>query len=497
VDCKRSKTTSNAATAEAKIMHHIRSSDGKVRMTTIIRLIGSIIVWFALVSAAPAQDIRVPSSPGDIKLSFASAVKRVTPTVVNVYAARIIENRIPMFEDPIFRRFFGGDSAGSREQIQRSLGSGVIVDASGLVITNNHVIENADQIKVGLADKREFDADLVLKDERSDLAVLRIKDGRERFAPVEFGDSDALAVGDVVLAIGNPFGVGQTVTHGIVSALARTQVGITDYQFFIQTDAAINPGNSGGALVDLSGRLVGINTAIFSRSGGSQGIGFAIPANMVRAVVASAKAGATVVRRPWLGAKLQAVTPEIAESLSLKRPAGVLVSSVIPRSPAARAGLRIGDLVVELDGQSIDDPNAFDYRFATKPLSGHAQVTIFRGGREVKLGIPLEMAPETPREETQITARSPLLGAVVANLSPALAEELRIDYSTEGVVVIEVENGSVAQGFGFLKGDIVVSVNNAKIAIMRDLLRAITQPVRLWRLTVLRNGKEISAVFGG
>jgi Do/DeqQ family serine protease len=497
VDCKRSKTTSNAATAEAKIMHHIRPSDGKVRMTTIIRLIGSIIVWSALVSAASAQDIRVPSSPGDIKLSFASAVKRVTPTVVNVYAARIIENRIPMFEDPIFRRFFGGDSAGSREQVQRSLGSGVIVDASGLVITNNHVIENADQIKVGLADKREFDADLVLKDARSDLAVLHIKGGRERFAPVEFGDSDALAVGDVVLAIGNPFGVGQTVTHGIVSALARTQVGITDYQFFIQTDAAINPGNSGGALVDLSGRLVGINTAIFSRSGGSQGIGFAIPANMVRAVVASAKAGATVVRRPWLGAKLQAVTPEIAESLSLKRPAGVLVSSVIPRSPAARAGLRIGDLIVELDGQTIDDPNAFDYRFATKPLSGHAQVTIFRGGREVKLGIPLEMAPETPREETEITARSPLLGAVVANLSPALAEELRIDYSTGGVVVIEVENGSVAEGFGFLKGDIVVSVNNAKIAIMRDLLRAISQPVRLWRLTILRNGKEISAVFGG
>jgi len=180
-----------------------------------------------------------------------------------------------MLDDPIFRRFFGGGSGGPREQLQRSLGSGVIVDASGLVITNNHVIENADQIKVGLADKREFDADLVLKDARSDLAVLRVKDNRERFVPVEFGDSDALEVGDLVLAIGNPFGVGQTVTHGIVSALARTQVGITDYQFFIQTDAAINPGNSGGALVDLSGRLVGINTAIFSRSGGSQGIGFA------------------------------------------------------------------------------------------------------------------------------------------------------------------------------------------------------------------------------
>jgi len=465
-------------------------------MTIILRLLGCLAVWSALVSAAPAQNARVPSSPSEIKLSFAPAVKRVTPAVVNVYAARIIENRVPLFDDPVFRRFFGG-SSGPREQVQRSLGSGVIVDASGLVVTNNHVIENADQIKVALADKREFDAVLVLKDERSDLAVLRIMDGRERFTAVDFGDSDALEVGDVVLAVGNPFGVGQTVTHGIVSAVARTQVGITDYQFFIQTDAAINPGNSGGALVDIGGRLVGINTAIFSRSGGSQAIGFAIPANMVRAVVASAKAGAASVRRPWLGAKLQPVTPEIAESLSLKRPVGALVNTISPRSPAARSGLRTGDLIIEVDGQPIDDPNAFDYRFATKPLGGEARVAVMRGGREVKIGIPLEMAPETPREETVIKVRSPLLGARVANLSPALAEELRLDYSTEGVVVTDVENGSASQSFGFQRGDIVVSVNSARIATMEDLLRAISQPVRLWRLTIQRGGQEISAVFGG
>jgi Do/DeqQ family serine protease len=469
---------------------------GEVRVAIFLRLLVCLAVWSALMSATPAQHARAPSSPGEIKLSFAPAVKRVTPAVVNVYAARIIENRAPIFDDPIFRRFFGG-SSGPREQVQRSLGSGVVVDASGLVVTNNHVIENADQIKIALADKREFDAVLVLRDERSDLAVLRIMNSSERFTAVDFGDSDALEVGDVVLAVGNPFGIGQTVTHGIVSAVARTQVGITDYQFFIQTDAAINPGNSGGALVDIGGRLVGINTAIFSRSGGSQGIGFAIPANMVRAVVASAKAGAASVRRPWLGAKLQAVTPEIAESLSLKRPAGALVNTISPRSPAARSGLRTGDLITEVDGQPIDDPNAFDYRFATKPLGGQAQVAVVRGGREVKIGIPLEMAPETPREETVIKLRSPLLGARVANLSPALAEELRLDYSTEGVVVIEVESGSVSQSFGFQKGDIVVSVNNVRIAIMEDLLRAISQPVRLWRLTIMRAGQEISAVFGG
>src|SRR5262249_29430043 len=254
-------------------------------------------------------------------------------------------------------RFFGG--GGRHEQVQRSLGSGVIVDPAGLVVTNFHVIENADQVRVSLADKREYEADIVLKDQHSDLAVLRLKDARERFAAIDLGDSDALQVGDVVLAIGNPVGVGQTVTHGIVSAVARTQVGITDYQFFIQTDAAINPGNSGGALVDLGGRLVGINTAIFSRSGGSQGIGFAIPVNMVRGVIASAQGGSTVGRRPWLGAKLQAVPSEIAEGLGLKRPTGALVASVSAKSPADRAGLKTGDLIVAVDDQPVDDPNAF------------------------------------------------------------------------------------------------------------------------------------------
>jgi S1-C subfamily serine protease len=214
----------------------------------------------------------------------------------------------------------------------------------------------------------------------------------------------------------------------------------------------------------------------------------------VRAVVASAKGGATVVRRPWLGAKLQAVTPEIAESLSLKRPAGALVNTITARSPAARSGLHTGDVMIEVDGQPIDDPNAFDYRFATKPRGGQAQVAVMRGGREVRVTVPLETAP---REETVIKVRSPLLGARVANLSPAVAEELRLDDSTEGVVVTEVENGSLAQSFGFQKGDIVVSVNNAKIAIMQDLLHAISQPMRLWRLTIVRNGQEISAVFGG
>jgi Do/DeqQ family serine protease len=441
---------------------------------------------------ALAQDARVPSSAGEIKLSFAPVVKRVAPSVVNVYAARVVEN-VPMFDDPIFRRFFGG----GREQVQRSLGSGVIVDPSGLVVTNHHVIENADQIKVSLADKREFEADIVLKDQHADLAVLRIKDPRETFAAIDLGDSDALQVGDIVMALGNPFGVGQTVTHGIVSAVARTQVGVTDYQFFIQTDAAINPGNSGGALVDLGGRLVGINTAIFSRSGGSQGIGFAIPVNMVKSVIASAQGGSAVVRRPWLGAKLQPVTQEIAESLNLKRPTGALVSSVAPRSPAARAGMKVGDLVLSVDGQDVDDANAFDYRFATKPLGGQARIGVMRGGHEVKLAVALEMVPDAPRDEAVIKTRSPFLGAKIANLSPSLAEELRMDIEAKGVVVTDVENGSTADSFGLQKGDIVLVVNSVRIETTRDLVSVISKPSRLWKLTIQRGGQQISAMFTG
>ncbi len=277
-----------------------------------------------------------------------------------------------------------------------------------------------------------------------------------------------------MLAIGNPFGVGQTVTHGIVSALARTQVGITDYQFFIQTDAAINPGNSGGALVDLSGRLIGLNTAIFSRSGGSQGIGFAIPVNMVKVVVASAKGGGTTVKRPWLGARLQNVTPDIAEGLGLKRPAGALVATVTEKSPAARAGLKTGDLIVAIDSQTVDDQNAFDYRFATKPLGGTAQVGVVRNGKDVALRVPLETAPETPRDEIQIRTRSPFMGMTVANISPALADEMRISESLEGVVVIDVADGSLAQNLGFQKGDVIAGVNNEKIARTRDLERVAT-----------------------
>ena len=300
-----------------------------------------------------------------------------------------------------------------------------------------------------------------------------------------------------VAAIGNPFAVGQTVTHGIVSAVARTQVGITDYQFFIQTDAAINPGNSGGALVDLSGRIVGINTAIFSRSGGSQGIGFAIPANMVKVVVGSARSGGSTVTRPWLGARLQAVTPDIAEGLGLQRPAGALVAGVTAASPAGRAGLRTGDLIVAIDGQPVEDPNAFDYRFATKTIGGSARVGVMRAGREMTLSVPLQAAPDTPHEELVIASSSPFQGAKVSNLSPALAGDLRLDPSTQGVVIVDVASGSPAQSLGFKRGDLIVSVNNAKIAKTRDLERIAGQQSRRWSITIRRGGQQMSLELRG
>ncbi|MCO5131169.1 MAG: DegQ family serine endoprotease [Xanthobacteraceae bacterium] len=463
-------------------------------MTSFRSLILPLLILTASIPAH-AQDRRVPASQNELRLSYAPIVQRVTPAVVNVYAAKVIQNRNPLLDDPIFRRFFGVPGQ-QPEQMQRSLGSGVMVDASGLVVTNNHVIEGADQVKVSLADKREFEAEIVLKDTRTDLAVLRLKDAKEKFPTLEFANSDDLQVGDVVLAVGNPFGVGQTVTHGIVSALARTQVGITDYQFFIQTDAAINPGNSGGALVDMTGKLVGINTAIFSRSGGSQGIGFAIPANMVRVVVASAERGGKAVKRPWLGARLQAVTPEIAESLGLPRPTGALVVKVVPGSPAARAGLKASDLIVAVDGQTIDDPNGFGYRFATRPLGGTAQIEVRRGGKLMKLAVPLEVAPDTNRNEVVITARSPFQGAKVANISPAVADELHID-SEDGVVITELADDGTAAGVGFQKGDVILSVNGTKIDDTKTLQRVAGERSRLWRITVVRNGQQIHVTLGG
>lgn len=439
-----------------------------------------------------------PRTRAEIAYSFAPVVKKAQPAVVNVFASRVERMPAnPFLDDPIFRRFFGEGGGGPGRNTAQSLGSGVIVDPSGLVVTNHHVIEGMTDVKVALADKREIPAKIVLRDPRTDLAVLKLTEG-SNFPTMELGDSDALEVGDLTLAIGNPFGVGQTVTQGIVSALARTHVGITDYGFFIQTDAAINPGNSGGPLVDMNGRVVGINSAIFSKSGGSIGIGFAIPANMVKNVLAAAKGGGKTVRRPWLGARLQTLSPEIAEGLGMERPSGALLADVDPAGPASEAGLKRGDVIVAVDGQAVDDPEAVGYRLGTRPLGGQATLDVLRSGKKIAAQIKLAAAPETPsRDQLKIKGQSPFAGATVLNISPAVVEELSVQGAAAGVVVAEVEDGSFAQQLNLQRGDIVLAVNDQKISSTRDLAMVAAGRAYYWKITLARGGQVFTTVVGG
>ena len=469
-------------------------------MPFMIRLILLALLLGGWATAIQAQDKLVPQGREDLTLSFAPIVRQAAPAVVNIYTSKITRRRqySPFGNDDFFRRFFGGsDSGRNKGRIQNSLGSGVIVSLDGLVVTNHHVIEGADEIKVALADRREFDAEIITQDEQTDLAILKILDNGE-FDFLEFADSDLLEVGDLVLAIGNPFGVGQTVTSGIVSALARTRVGISDFGFFIQTDAAINPGNSGGALLDMQGRVVGINTAIFSRSGGSHGIGFAIPSNMVRTVVASAVQGDDDVDRPWFGAKLQPVTAEIAESHGMQRPMGVLVANVLGGSPADDAGIRTGDVITLVDGREISDPTGFRYRFATGGVGGVSVLTVFRSGRTKEVEVDLVAAPEDPpRDIRDLDGPSPFAGARIANLSPAVAEELSLDMDKEGAIVIAVGRRSPARNVGFRPGDIVLAVNGQDIRTTADLESAVRRQRRVWRIEIERDGRVIRSAIGG
>jgi serine protease Do len=445
-------------------------------------------------AASAAETRTLPGSRAELELSFAPVVRQVAPAVVNIYAKRVVAQRpvSPLFDDPFFKRFFGEDFGlfgQPRERVQNSLGSGVIVDGEGLVVTNHNVIKGATEITVVLSDRREFPAEIVVDDERTDLSVLRVDTRGETLPSVPFRDSDKVEVGDLVLAIGNPFGVGQTVTSGIVSALARTQVGINDYSFFIQTDAAINPGNSGGALVTLDGRLLGINTAIFSRSGGSIGIGFAIPANMVRTVVASAKNGGRVVR-PWIGLTGQTVDADLAEGLGLDRPGGVVVTQVYEGGPADQAGLRKGDVILAVGDQPVNDLESFRFRIATARLGDRAKIEIRRKRKVRKVSLPLVQAPETPpRNETLLGGRQPLAGARVVNLSPAVAEEIDRPGAWDGVMVTKVRRGSMAHRFRVRAGDIIVAVNGEEIRRVRDLESVLLQSVGRWEITLNRNGR--------
>ena len=462
----------------------------------LVSLFAAVLLLFQP-AAAQESERYVPQNAGELRASFAPVVKDVSPAVVNIYSQGVVQQRVrsPFGGDPFFDQFFGRGFGGmTRERVQQSLGSGVIVRPEGIVVTNNHVVENMTRIKVVLTDRREYEAEVLLTDPQTDIAILRIEN-EEPLPYLDFANSDVAEVGDIVLAIGNPFGVGQTVTNGIVSALARTQVGISDYQFFIQTDAAINPGNSGGALVDVDGRLLGVNTAIFSRSGGSNGIGFAIPGNLVRQVVASAVDGSGAIERPWIGASANDVDATMASALGLDRPSGALVSQLFPGGPADRAGLEEGDVIIAIDGQQIVDSESMRYRVATKDATARIPVTYIRDGNERTANVRLELPPEEPaRDETVIEGENPFTGVTVANLSPAVNMELSRPLTDSGVVILNAGRGSYAARFGIGEGTKILQVNDTEIETVAQLRQALSTASRGWAIRVQNARGQVSTI---
>lgn len=442
-------------------------------------------------AAGPDAAIAGPVNGLQFVASYAPIVKRVAPAVVNVYTARRVAQRATMAD--YYRYMFNGQVPQAR--IERSLGSGVIVGADGLIVTNNHVIAGADEILVALSDRREYPAKLVFADEKSDLAALRIDTHGARLPTARLGDSDRAEVGDVVLAIGDPFGVGQTVTSGIVSATARTGLGISDSGFFLQTDAAINPGNSGGALVSARGEVIGINASIVSGSGGSQGIGFAVPANMVRQFLASAATGRFV--RAWIGASGDGVTADVASAAGLDRPTGVILKTVSPDSPAAAAGVRVGDIVYAIDGKEVPDAGALAYRIASQQVGRTAMLTIVRDGRARNVPVRLEAPPETPpRQTTQLGTGSILAGVTIANLSPALAQELGNGLPDRGVVVTGIAPGAPLARLNTLApGDLIETINGAPVLTVDAVRRGVAGGGGALAFRFNRGGQRAECTF--
>ncbi|HEX7761360.1 MAG TPA: Do family serine endopeptidase [Caulobacteraceae bacterium] len=438
----------------------------------------------------PQASRRVPPDAAAMKLSFAPVVKKAAPAVVNVYSRRLVRQQV----DPFWGMFMGGGIPQNR--VEQSLGSGSIVRADGVVLTNHHVIANAQEIMVVTADRREWPATVLLDDARADLAVLKIDTKGERLPTIAIADNEDVQVGDLVLAIGDPFGVGQTVTNGIVSAQARSGMGITNFSSFIQTDAAINPGNSGGPLVDMDGDLIGVNTAILSPgSGTSSGVGFAIPAILVKQVVTSALGGAHSIVRPWIGARTQALTGEMARSLGLPSPQGVLVADLWPGGPAARAGIDQGDVIVSVDGQAVNDEGGLNYRIGTRRAGEALSFSVRHAGAPPRdVSVRLEAPPASPpADQRTIAGRNPLGGATVVNFSPAKAAELGVDpFAGQGVLITRIEPG-LAATVGLQPGDFVRELNGQKITSTAALAAALQSGGHAWTVTIQRNGQLITA----
>ncbi len=428
------------------------------------------------VATAPQPALAVPGGQ-----TFVEIAKAVRPAVVNIYATksgRAEGSHGTPFDDPFFRRFFGDEffkrfDQQPKERKERGLGSGVIVESNGLIITNNHVVGKADEIRVTLSDKREFKAKLIGTDPKTDVAVVRIE--ATGLPTVPLADSDKLEVGEFVLAVGNPFGLTQTVTLGIVSALGRA-AGIAEYEDFIQTDAAINPGNSGGALVNVRGELVGINTAIFSQSGGNMGIGFAVPSNMAQSIMTQLVQNGKVVRG-WLGVSIQELTPELAGQFGVQDTKGVLVSDVMDDSPAKKAGFERADVIIEFDGKSMDSPTHLRNAVAQTPVGKKVTVKILRDKKPKNIDLTIVEQPKSiaqSGEEESGEAATPagvLSDLDVRDLNEELANRYGLKLAERGVIVVRVKPGSTAEELGMREGDLIVEVNRQAVTSLKTYER--------------------------
>ncbi|WP_122071961.1 trypsin-like peptidase domain-containing protein [Pseudophaeobacter sp. EL27] len=465
----------------------------------MIRAALSASLTFALMlglSLAPAQqataETRVPQSQAEISLGFAPLVKQAAPAVVNIYAkiVRQAQQRSPFMNDPFFDDFFRNFS-NPRPRVESSLGSGVILSEDGIVVSNYHVVAMATEIRVVTTDKREYEARVVLADQASDLAILQLEEV-SGLPYLNLRNSDQVEVGELALAIGNPFGVGQTVSSGIVSGLARSGTASGEgFGYYIQTDAPINPGNSGGALIDVNGDLIGINTRILSRSGGSNGIGFAIPANLVREFVKQARAGSEGFQRPWAGMAGQPVDADLAGSLGMELPEGMVISELHPQSPFAKAGFEVGDVITEVDGEVVNSPSEMVFRMSVAGLDGTSQVTRLRGEERETLVVEMFTAPnDPPARSVVMNDKSVLPGLTVGLINPVVIVRLQLSLSATGVAVLDP--GPYAARAGVRAGDILLAINGEAVSASEDVPALLEAAGRRLRFDLNRRGQRVS-----
>ncbi len=462
-------------------------------------LFGGITYYLLSKSTAPQYQTftpRVPSQIQETSRAFSEIVSAVSPAVVNISSTKTIRRQPSPF-DELFDFLQPFPDGRSRRWKEQSLGSGVIVTPDGYIVTNNHVIEKADDIRVFFVDKRNYKARIVGADPKTDIAIIKI-DAKD-LPVLQWGDSDGLQVGEFVLAIGNPFGLSNTVTMGIVSAIGRTDVGIADYENFIQTDAAINPGNSGGPLVNMKGELIGINTAIFSKTGGYQGIGFAVPSNMVKNVIDQLIKKGKVVRG-WIGVTIQEITPEIAEKFGMKTADGVIITEIAKGGPAYNAGLLRGDIILEFNDRKIKDASLLRNMVAQTEINQQVKLKILRQGQEINVILTvkelpskeIQMVPSSSSTEDFNAANNVFFGVTVTDINPVIAKQLRIDPNENGVVIVKIQPGSLAEDSGLRKGDVIQEIDRRRINNINDFNKVVSQlspntPVLLF---INRSGKK-------